>query len=135
MHPTRNNRGKSHENGAIESSPGHFKRRLHQALLLRGSKDLETVSSYPSPKKQNQSQRVRRTEESNQSRESEIFWSGFERVALDIFVRNNQLLDRHKPHLWSKADGETTKLDHTLYAFHSFKTSKIKWQFIDSSSH
>ncbi|MGV2832114.1 hypothetical protein ACLFKQ_30785, partial [Myxosarcina sp. GI1(2024)] len=33
------------------------------------------------------------------------------------------------------SDGETTKLDHTLYAFHSFKTSKIKWQFIDSSSH
>ncbi len=46
MRPTRNNRGKSHENGAIESSHGHFKRRLHQALLLRGSTDFETVSSY-----------------------------------------------------------------------------------------
>ncbi|MBE9169616.1 hypothetical protein IQ238_19505 [Pleurocapsales cyanobacterium LEGE 06147] len=46
MRPTRNNRGKSHENGAIESSHGHFKRRLHQALLLRGSTDFEDVSSY-----------------------------------------------------------------------------------------
>ena len=46
MRPTRNNRGKSHENGSIESSHGHFKRRLHQALLLRGSTDFEDVSSY-----------------------------------------------------------------------------------------
>ena len=46
MRPTRNNRGKSHENGAIESSHGHFKRRLHQALLLRGSTDFDNVSSY-----------------------------------------------------------------------------------------
>jgi hypothetical protein len=46
MLPTRNNRGVAHENGAIESSHGHFKRRLHQALLLRGSMDFESVEEY-----------------------------------------------------------------------------------------
>jgi hypothetical protein len=46
MAPTRNNRGVAHENGAIESAHGYFKRRLHQALLLRGSTDFESVASY-----------------------------------------------------------------------------------------
>ncbi len=46
MRPTRNNRGKSHENGSIESPHGHFKRRLHQALLLRKSFDFDSVKSY-----------------------------------------------------------------------------------------
>lgn len=46
MRPTRNNRGKSHENGSIESSHGHFKRRLHQALLLRNSCDFDSIESY-----------------------------------------------------------------------------------------
>lgn len=46
MEPTRNNRGRSHENGAIESPHGHFKRRLHQALLMRGSGDFTTVEEY-----------------------------------------------------------------------------------------
>ena len=46
MQPTRNNRGQSHENGSIESSHGHFKRRLHQALLLRGSFDFDSIESY-----------------------------------------------------------------------------------------
>jgi hypothetical protein len=46
MQATRNNRGIAHENGSIESSHGYFKRRLHQALLLRGSMDFETVESY-----------------------------------------------------------------------------------------
>lgn len=46
MQPTRNNRGRSHENGSIESPHGHFKRRLHQALLLRESFDFETVAAY-----------------------------------------------------------------------------------------
>jgi hypothetical protein len=46
MEPTRNNRGVAHENGSIESSHGYFKRRLHQALLLRGSTDFETVEEY-----------------------------------------------------------------------------------------
>lgn len=46
MLPTRNNRGVAHENGSIESSHGYFKRRLHQALLLRGSMDFESVQEY-----------------------------------------------------------------------------------------
>jgi len=32
MRPTRNNTGIAHENGSIESPPGHFKRRLTQQL-------------------------------------------------------------------------------------------------------
>lgn len=44
--PTRNNRGIAHENGAIESPHGHFKNRLHQALLLRESFDFESVAQY-----------------------------------------------------------------------------------------
>jgi len=43
---TRNNRGVSHENGAIECAHGSFKRRLDQALKLRGSYDFETVQAY-----------------------------------------------------------------------------------------
>lgn len=46
MEPTRNNRGKGHENGAVESPHGHLKRRIRQALLLRGSNDFESVSDY-----------------------------------------------------------------------------------------
>ena len=44
--PSRNNRGIAHENGSIESPHGHFKNRLHQALLLRESVDFESVSEY-----------------------------------------------------------------------------------------
>jgi hypothetical protein len=36
MTATRNNRGKGHENGSSESPHGHLKRRIEQALLLRG---------------------------------------------------------------------------------------------------
>lgn len=46
LQPTRNNIGIAHENGAIESSHGHFKRRLRQALYLRGSFDFDTVEAY-----------------------------------------------------------------------------------------
>jgi hypothetical protein len=46
MEPTRNNRGEGHENGAIESPHGHLKKRIRQALLLRGSNDFESVSAY-----------------------------------------------------------------------------------------
>jgi hypothetical protein len=46
MHPSRNNRGAAHENGAIESPHGHFKRRLGQALLLRGSTEFESLTHY-----------------------------------------------------------------------------------------
>jgi transposase InsO family protein len=44
--PTRNNPGKSHENGSIESPHGHLKRRMKQALLLRGSNDFTDLDAY-----------------------------------------------------------------------------------------
>jgi transposase InsO family protein len=46
MAATRNNRGVSHENGAVESPHGHIKRRIAQALLLRGSADFATIEEY-----------------------------------------------------------------------------------------
>ena len=46
MLPSRNNPGVSHENGAIESPHGHFKRRLRDALSLRGSQDFDSESEY-----------------------------------------------------------------------------------------
>lgn len=44
--PTRNNRGKGHENGGVESPHGHLKNRMHQALLLRNSVDFKSVKEY-----------------------------------------------------------------------------------------
>lgn len=44
--PTRNNPGKSHENGAIESPHGHLKRRIEQALRLRGAYDFASLEDY-----------------------------------------------------------------------------------------
>lgn len=46
MVATRNNRGRSHENGAVESPHGHIKRRIAQALLLRGSADFASLEDY-----------------------------------------------------------------------------------------
>ena len=46
MTPTRNNRGLAHENGAIEGPHGHLKRAINDALLMRGSKDFETLGAY-----------------------------------------------------------------------------------------
>lgn len=46
LQATRNNLGVSHENGAIECAHGSFKRRLDQALKLRGSRDFATVQDY-----------------------------------------------------------------------------------------
>jgi hypothetical protein len=46
MEPTRNNRGLAHENGSIESPHGHLKRALEDALLLRGSRDFDTLGAY-----------------------------------------------------------------------------------------
>ena len=43
---TRNNRGVAHENGAIEGPHRHWKHRLEQQLLQRGSRDFETESDY-----------------------------------------------------------------------------------------
>jgi transposase InsO family protein len=46
MRASRNNRGESHENGAIESRQGSLKRALEQALLLRGSREFAELPSY-----------------------------------------------------------------------------------------
>ena len=46
MMASRNNPGRGHENGSIESPHGHLKRRIEQALLLRGSNDFATVAEY-----------------------------------------------------------------------------------------
>ena len=46
MQATRNNRGVAHENGSVESAHGHLKRRIKQALLLRGSHDFKDVGAY-----------------------------------------------------------------------------------------
>lgn len=46
MTSTRNNRGKGHENGSVESTHGHLKRRIEQALLLRGNANFESIQAY-----------------------------------------------------------------------------------------
>ncbi len=46
MEPTRNNRGLAHENGSIESPHGHLKQAIEDALLLRGSRDFDTLDTY-----------------------------------------------------------------------------------------
>lgn len=46
MEPTRNNRGVSHENGTIESSHRHLKARIDQALMVRGSRDFDSIEAY-----------------------------------------------------------------------------------------
>ena len=43
---TRNNRGVAHENGAIEGPNRHWKRRLEQQLIKRGSSDFATEAEY-----------------------------------------------------------------------------------------
>lgn len=48
MKPTRNNKGVSHENGAIESAHGHLKSAIDQKLLLRGSRDFASLENYQS---------------------------------------------------------------------------------------
>jgi transcriptional regulator with XRE-family HTH domain len=46
MKPTRNNKGKKHENGSVESSHGHLKNRIAQELILRGSNEFKSVADY-----------------------------------------------------------------------------------------
>ena len=46
MEASRNNRGEAHENGAVESHNRHLKVAIEQALILRGSRDFETVGAY-----------------------------------------------------------------------------------------
>jgi hypothetical protein len=46
MAASRNNRGVAHENGTIEVAHGHLKRVVEDALLLRGSRDFDTIAEY-----------------------------------------------------------------------------------------
>lgn len=46
MEASRNNRGEGHENGSVESAHGHVKRRVADALLMRGSNDFVDLASY-----------------------------------------------------------------------------------------
>ncbi|WP_097109503.1 IS21 family transposase [Hoeflea halophila] len=46
MTPTRNNKGVAHENGSIESSHGHLKNAIRDALLMRGTRDFGDLVSY-----------------------------------------------------------------------------------------
>ena len=46
MEGSRNNRGRAHENGSVEGAHGHLKRAIGDALLLRGSRDFETLDAY-----------------------------------------------------------------------------------------
>lgn len=46
MEASRNNRGEAHENGAVESHNRHLKVAVEQALILRGTRDFETVGDY-----------------------------------------------------------------------------------------
>ncbi len=46
MAASRNNRGVAHENGTIEAAHGHLKRVVEDALLLRGSRDFDTIADY-----------------------------------------------------------------------------------------
>jgi hypothetical protein len=48
MTPTRNNKGIAHENGSIESSHGHLKSAVKDALLMRGSNDFDDLDAYRS---------------------------------------------------------------------------------------
>jgi hypothetical protein len=46
MRASRNNRGQSHENGAIESPHRHLKQALDQALMLRGTRAFDSRADY-----------------------------------------------------------------------------------------
>ena len=46
MQPTRNNRGVAHENGSVESSHGHLKKAVGDALLMRGVNDFDGLGAY-----------------------------------------------------------------------------------------
>jgi hypothetical protein len=46
VRPTRNNPGKSHENGSIEKSHDTFKKAVEQRLLLRGTRDFASKECY-----------------------------------------------------------------------------------------
>lgn len=43
---SRNNPGEAHENGAVEAHHGHLKAALDQALILRASRDFDSLEAY-----------------------------------------------------------------------------------------
>ncbi len=46
MQGVHDNAGWGHENGSVESAHGHLKRRICQALILRGSNSFSTMEEY-----------------------------------------------------------------------------------------
>ncbi len=46
MEPTRNNTGIAHENGSIESSHGHLKKTVEDAVLMRGTRNFVDLAAY-----------------------------------------------------------------------------------------
>lgn len=48
VQPTRNNPGRSHENGSVEKSHDTLKSAIRQHLLLRGSRDFASIAEYQS---------------------------------------------------------------------------------------
>lgn len=46
LKPSRNNPGEAHENGAVEAHHGHLKDALDQELILRGSRDFDSLDAY-----------------------------------------------------------------------------------------
>ncbi len=46
MEATRNNKGVSHENGSVESSHRHLKTRIDQALMIKGSRNFDSLEEY-----------------------------------------------------------------------------------------
>lgn len=46
MQGVHNNAGRGHENGSVESAHGHLKRRICQALMLRGRNDVNIIEEY-----------------------------------------------------------------------------------------
>lgn len=48
MEATRNNKGVKHENGSVEVSHFHLKTRVAQTLMIRGSRDFDSLEAYRS---------------------------------------------------------------------------------------
>lgn len=46
MEPTRNNKGVKHENGSVEVSHYHLKTKIDQALMMRGSRNFNSLEEY-----------------------------------------------------------------------------------------
>jgi hypothetical protein len=67
--PSRNNPGQSHENGSIEKSNDLIKKAIDQELMIRGSRDFNSISEYSDfideiVKRRNKLREVRVSEES-----------------------------------------------------------------------